>query len=488
MTVHPSRSSGQVVLVLLFIILGLVFLLMLETDIYSAIRGKSRLQNAGDAAALAGARWQGITLNLIGELNLIHLAASCESNETAVAGIVALQERLALAGPLVGLMAANAAAKENKAPVHGDFTAIVMTRATAASGHESATWPTKGADYGAMLQAAASGGLAAGNDNAELLPLVASYHPFYDLTFYEAVQASDWRRLCLRIFQGNHGRATAELLGWNGWGDPPELVGGTDVANAEFLGLYVHPHSVALQDATRPQATQVLLAAAQEYGLGDFVTQENLERYEVLTRPRTWYFYQTGAWRPWRELDIGGTARFPLERPVRSEYDVMGAISCFRVRNDLVPLTQIARTNEFNWTAAAKPFGAISFEGGTRRVTDLFSPWNGTFNAPLVLPSFTFVRLIPLGGVGTPDAEGDASTWSSNRGASDKNWLDHVNNHIPFGLRVTGCPYCSILIRYGENKDHLHAGGEYLSEHGHDTYCAPPSQGGTRGGGTTHAH
>ena len=65
---REKHDSGQIVLLLAFIITGLVFLLILNMDVFLAIRNKVRIQNAGDAAALAGARWQGITLNLIGDL------------------------------------------------------------------------------------------------------------------------------------------------------------------------------------------------------------------------------------------------------------------------------------------------------------------------------------------------------------------------------------------------------------------------------------
>lgn len=486
-----SAKSGQIILVLLFMLLGLVFLLMMETDIFSAIRGKTRIQNAGDAAALAGARWQGITLNMIGELNMVHMAACCESNENVAAGIVALQERLAIAGPVIGLLAANASAIENKAPVHDDFTQIVNTRAQSAAGSSSASWPTKGADYGNMLQTAAAGGLAVGNDNASLLPIASEYHILYDLTFYQAVQASDWRRICLNCFGGNHSKATSDLLSWHGWPTPPPLEEDVDFTNSEFLNVYVKRATVALEDASRPNARAVVLAAANDLGLDDVVTDENLDTYEVLTRPQTWYFYNASAWRNWRELDMGGSTRFPLESAVRPEYDVMGATSMFKVRNSLVPLTQISRTNEFEWTAAAKPFGSVDYAGGTRRVIDLFNTFDGaTFNAPLVLPSFTTVRLIPIGGVGSPDPEnGPDTSWSSNRGASDLAWLEHVKHHVPENQRFENCRYCRILLLYGENADHLHKGGKYLMTHAHDEYCAPPSPpGDRRGGGTTHAH
>ena len=65
----PHHRRGQIVLVLVFMMLGLLLLMLVNADVFMAIRGKGRLQNAGDAAALAAARWQGITLNAVGALN-----------------------------------------------------------------------------------------------------------------------------------------------------------------------------------------------------------------------------------------------------------------------------------------------------------------------------------------------------------------------------------------------------------------------------------
>ena len=65
-----ARKSGQIVLVLAFMLLGLLLLALVGVDAFLASHRKNRLQNAGDAAALAAARWQGITLNALGALNL----------------------------------------------------------------------------------------------------------------------------------------------------------------------------------------------------------------------------------------------------------------------------------------------------------------------------------------------------------------------------------------------------------------------------------
>ena len=74
MTARKGKS-GQIAILLVLLLAGLVMLFALNVDVFTSSRSKIRLQNAADASALALARWQGITLNLIGELNLAHLAA-----------------------------------------------------------------------------------------------------------------------------------------------------------------------------------------------------------------------------------------------------------------------------------------------------------------------------------------------------------------------------------------------------------------------------
>ena len=96
--------------------------------------------------------------------------------------------------------------------------------------------------------------------------------------------------------------------------------------------------------------------------------------------------------------------------------------------------------------------------------------------APLVLPSFKFTRLIPLGGVG-----------EGNLGAADEEWLRHVRSHVPNKIRVSGCSYCRILDMWDE-PDYTREGGEYLMHHAHDEVCEPPTSGHGEGGGTHYAH
>lgn len=460
-----NSRSGQIVLILAFILLGLVFLFLMVSDIFISIRNKNRIQNAGDSAALMAARWQGVTLNLIGELNLLHLAAACETNLDAMAGIVALQERLAIVGPMVGFWAANETAKRNGAPDDDGMTEIVRYAARAAGTYTSSTWPNKGTDYANMLLTIAADGVAAGADNARLMPAVTVQggHPLYSRIFYQAADSKNWPAICRHTFGCNHAKAASTLLAWPGWGDIPPASVSNDMVNSEFFGVGVQREAGDFLLAGGGTVEE-LIDAAQDVGLADIVTRAAIDASPVLDSPMfPWYVYDAGWWRDWHELDRGGSTRFPLMGAVKERYNVMGAVAACRVRDVLPTLTETSVTNVFTWTAAAKPFG----DKDGRRVIDV---------APLVLPSFKFTRLIPLGGVG-----------ESNLGAADNAWLEHVRVHVPQGIRVPGCSYCRILDKWDE-PGYTREGGEFLMNHAHDEVCEPPTSGNGEGGGTHYAH
>ena len=88
-------------------------------------------RNGGDAAALAAARWQGQSLNLIGELNIMQAVAVAEAlaagddDFSEAEAIAELQARVSFVGPITGLLAAQQAAKNNRIYVSEDFTDLL---------------------------------------------------------------------------------------------------------------------------------------------------------------------------------------------------------------------------------------------------------------------------------------------------------------------------------------------------------------------------
>jgi hypothetical protein len=181
MTVQRHKS-GQVAIFLVLILAGLALLLALNVDVFTSSRSKIRLQNAADASALALARWQGATLNMIGDLNLARLAAVCQSNENAVAGIGQLQSRLAFIGPTIGFKAANDIAEKNGVRISADMT--LGTRLMS---------EFMEAGYKRMLDVVLRNGIRAGVDNASILR-AGNVDPRTDPDFYEAIRAGTSER------------------------------------------------------------------------------------------------------------------------------------------------------------------------------------------------------------------------------------------------------------------------------------------------------
>ena len=120
---------GQVAIYLLLVLVALFLLALLNVDVFDVVRGKNRVQNGGDAAALAAARKQGRLLNEIGKLNIAHLVAAAQNDARTCEELTMEQRRLALLGPVEALRLANHAAKKNGMEVRDEFAAILREHA-----------------------------------------------------------------------------------------------------------------------------------------------------------------------------------------------------------------------------------------------------------------------------------------------------------------------------------------------------------------------
>ena len=353
-------KHGQVAIFLVLILAGLALLFALNVDVFTSSRAKIRLQNAADASALALARWQGITLNLIGELNLAHLAAVSQSNETAIAGIVALQRRLAFIVPTIGFMEANDLAKKNGIAVSPD-----MTRAT----RLVSEFMDEG--YRRMLDVILHDGIRAGVDNAALLR-AGSVDPRTDPDFYAAIKARDFRTLCLRYAGGTHHLPDIP----SGAPDPNELL--LSAGNACFgsVGIgWQRGDGYAGHIGT-------LVDFAHACGV-DAVTTAGLITNRILFARWDWCIYDGSEWQGMP--DEFSFSRFPWLKPLKSEYNVTGGSATIRVEGSVALASLAAQTNFITAQAAAKTLGSYSGQ----RVIDV--------QPPLVLPSFSRARLVPFG-------------------------------------------------------------------------------------------
>ena len=193
--------KGQIALLLLFVLVVLAFFALLNVDTFMSVRAKNRLQNGGDAAALAAARKQGALINEIGHLNIEHVVAAVRGDSNLCERIVADQRRIALLGPVEALRLANRAAKKNGMEERAEFGEILREHVKdirlvyAGDGQAGDPYPEPfpGAwtDYATAIESVVSEGLATGPDNIEFYD-AAGGHLLLNRQFYMAIAAKDW--------------------------------------------------------------------------------------------------------------------------------------------------------------------------------------------------------------------------------------------------------------------------------------------------------
>ncbi len=483
-TASQTRSTrtprgGQTIVFLLLALTVLAFIFFWNVDLHRIVAAKSLSQNAGDAAALAAARWQGTTLNLIGELNLMHALALSARDSDAVDAITNMQARLCFTGPMTALVAAQVVAKNNRIYTDPDMTQflsehadVVARYSTAIGGQALYPEPYVGAwdDYARMLAAIAADGIAAGPDNARFFGDASGNHILRDPAFYDAVAGRIWCWFFLHPTASRNPPRTMldTFTDHTGWAplpqpDPPTF------ENAEIFGLGLVSHAITL-DSVMSEAPLVQGAAQQAVDFSGFVATN------VMPVVEQWFFYHPAAWSPWSIMHPEGPDAFPIVGEVKPEYDYTGADAVIRLYAQAERLTPAATgapvRDDILWTAAAKPFGYIEAEelGNLRLRPDAYG---------IVLPAYRDVRLIPVDAA----SGGDGGTF-------DIRWRRHIDEHLPrytaTGDLAHDCGYCR-QIRTFEDADFRRQGIDWLLVNSDRCTLAPPGGGG-RGGGTRRGH
>ena len=499
---HTSRDarSGQVALFLVFIVVGIFTLVLLNVDVWSAISGKNRTQNAGDAASLAAARVQGVALNELGRLNLEHVAACLDYDDARIARTIGEQMQIMWTRPLEGFRAAQEAAKKNGMKPDGEFAAILRDRAEylAAVANSTDLYRDNGYfwSYVGELRQLAFQDVYAAPDNAEFVnPHLP--HMLLDQEFYRAVNGKDWCWF--------HFNAMDLLTGYGSyadWGPLPEnYTILPDECEINRLNVRMAARDILslLSDegGGRETAAQRLAELMAENGFtstsaGVPITADliltNLyigavQRYDAERNPvhEVWCLYKD-RWGPWNEIDPFGYDAFPVVGRVKEEFNVSGCGAAYRVH---APATNVTygTTKEMEWIAAAKPFGYLEGDGGREPVTKA---------GMLVLPqSFKRARLIPSdaipGGV---------------FGMASPEWVRHIlggsdaaGNLQPSHLAVyyergpkalpADCSYC-LALKQWEIKAFRQEGILWLKLY--SGTCRRPTGHGGHHGGTHHGH
>ena len=470
-----TNRRGQAIVFLLVALTALVFVMLFNADLHRIIQRKNQAQNAGDAAALAAARWQGSTLNLVGELNLFHALALANGNAAAEDAITNMQARLCFTGPLTALFAAQVAAKQNRIYADSGMTSLLKEHAdlvrsqyaTLFNGAQyfQEPWPGAWVQYADMLAQVASDDIAAGPDNTQFFLDPSSGHMLFEKAFYEAVLGQNWCWFYLR--------ARGWIDSYSSYGDWPAIPDPdvADYADSEIFGIGLRPFTLSIPNLFSPSELE---SHFRDAGF-DTVTAAHLS-VTGLSVSATWYLYNPRDWTEWTRIKPGGVDDFPVTGEVRPEYDLAGADTVVRVYATVDRITSDAGGNRISnrvvWSAAAKPFGYLGDNEAKERATSA---------SYFVLPAFRDVRLIPI----------DAASGSENN-TSDVEWMRHIRGHLhPYlssgtGSLSAGCRYCSALAVW-EIPEFRQAGIDWLAIYCNT--CRQPSGGGTRrGGGSRRGH
>lgn len=456
-----KARNGQVAIYLVAVLVAIAVLIFMNVDIFLAIRAKNHATNAGDAAAIAVARYQGELLNRVGQDNVDQLKAALENDFRECQEIMERQRRRVFLEPLEGIQVGSMAAKNAVSGCESggdddpeEFETAGMqeilqqhvfdVRVKYAADTDLFPEPWEGAweEYAQRLELAIGGEVVAGPENAEFATAFKSF-PLLDQSFYNAIAGEMW---C-----------------WFKWNDEglfdcdshnmPCRVSTNDCNryNSEIYSL--HLDIKTLPPELDVDWTNIIMRLTG-------CSEEDIAGSWLLTNGTQELAFFDSRWDSWKESGFSVDNGFPIVGDVKPEYDVYGCAALCRVIR-----------GGYDWTAAAKPFGtAENLEGVQDVVTCL---------KRLVTPVFTDVRLVPVDSVGGRDLH-----------TADYDWMIHVRDHLQDyfrnGPKLNGCWYCQQLVTW-ERAAFRERGRRWLQFHGGE--CVRPRPGpGNDHGGTSHAH
>lgn len=456
---------------MLMVLVILVFAVLWNVDIHKILHLKSMTQNAGDASALMAARWQGITLNLVGDLNIMQAVAISENDSYTSGAISNIQARLLYTGPLVGLVASQQAAKNNGMYRNEEFEQRLKDHAMRVrydytnyvNEHGEILFPepyeNAWMEYADMLDAARESGICAGPDNVKYYtdrPASAG-HMLLEQTFYFAVDGQDWcwfYRNCYDVLQ--------DYGDYNDWPPLPEIIPNNHYINSEIFGVGLKTIYTTLSDISGDPAgfMTYLDEMAADRSLGTITNGMDTNA--------VWYCFNEETWTDWSVMDANGPENFPITGIVKEQYNYLGADAAVRIyASGLTLLTPNQEAPDVIWSAAAKPFGYLN---------DTDRP----DSAVVVLPAFHQVAMIPVDACSGPSG-----------GTYDLEWREHIENHLDGYVAhgpgsVDDCYYCAQLDEW-EDDSFRQFGITWLSSN--SWVCTIQGlTGGHQGGGTSRGH
>lgn len=492
-----KARNGQVAVYLALVLVAVCVLAVMNVGVFLSVRAKNHAMNAGDAAALAVAQYQGELLNRIGNINLAHLKAVCDRSQAkgltpeerqarldnarnACLQLMDEQRRICFLEPLGGIRIANEWAQRNGITIPDKEAEDILREHVGdilngyALDPEQYHEPWEGAwrEYAMRLEVEIEGGIIAAPDNIDFVD--ASHdHYLLNAQFYNAIAGRNW---CW--FHFNAPGLLENYSGFRSWPQLPLVDEETlriRCCNSEIFSLHLKS---CLGSAIGLLSREMVknLTGLSDQDLDDSVLVNDTDQ--------VWYFYDWGpsdenydyrVWRPWYEIDPEANEYnegrgFPVVGKVKPEYNVRGCSANCRVRIPIPNIVSEGGVRSVSWIGAAKPFGTVENEDG---VVDVVTALKG-----LVLPSFNDVRLVPLDSVGGSDTE---------RPNLDmvRHIRDHLAEYLRSGTTSTGCFYC-MQLRQWERQIFREEGILWLKFNAGS--CVRSTGPGTARGGTSHGH
>ena len=491
---HPK--SGQAIIFLLVVVVIGLFLVIWNFDLHRVVTAKVQTRNAVDAAAMTGARWQGITINMIGELNLIQAAILSTEFENQlgepefvvpeeVTELHGLRKRLNYIGPLAAFALAQQAAFDNGAvrdPVLESDLFQLAEELKKSENQGTQPYDNAAEDYAALLEVIIEQGVAAGS-------YVANFpdNPLTDEAFYAGIAQALGGGWCglepYDYWLGNY----EDYESWPSLDTDLEVYYPLELKLSSFVSVSSGAEVGHIPPSLAGDIN-TFLSQLQDYfdvdEFGIFNTLGSLEyatngMYPYMpTEDITWHIFGDSWRESWPdpagseddlEEDEDGNL-FPIWGKIQPRYNYMGAEAGFGISAPVHRGIVAGRTEDtvtLRSKAKAKPFGYIEAPG-----EDAPPHYFG-----YVLPVFTDVRLI-------------------HSDIGDKmlapGFYRHVVRHLeayqdggPDALS-SECPYCRLLKAWEELD--LDAGARWLedAEGSGDNPCDPTSgetgYGGLKGG------
>lgn len=431
---NRQHKSGQAIIFLMVVMVIGILAVVWSYDLHRVVNAKLRMRNAGDAAALAAARWQGHALNMIGDLNLIQAAmiASDPTGGGADPMLHELRARLDYIGPLAAFAVAQQAAFNNGALPDPDLASNLLEMAEVY--RDEVGWepyPDAREEYADLLENIAVRGAAVSSYQVSFRP---RNHPLVQELFYWSIAEAIQGRWC-PMKKNRFAYHLEHYVDFESW---PEL--NSELTFGQMLDLQLD-ELYSSDNGIPPNA----LAGEDEYRelFGPYLTGldfvQNYGARFPLDGTAAWHVYSSSWNQRWprpAEYDDETSPRslkpLAIRDRVRDEYNYLGAVSGISMAATVHRGILSSSGNEtigLEYKAKAKPFGFLNIEDGLAP-PNLFG---------FVFPCFQNVRLVHSD-IGVRNVEGP--------------FFDHVTKHLKPYLEngptacEPECAYCRLLVEW----------------------------------------